>query len=267
MPTFMLNCEWSPSGRDGLPFASRTYSPYGVMNAASHPVLAFCGQYRDPLTGSYPLGNGHRSYSPSLMRFHSPDKHSPFDVGGLNAYSYCLGDPVNHRDPSGRAVEDKLLPIMVGLANVLSLFISGLKFRAMRLDRKLTSPTGGFPASRSGVLTYGTPEIPIVKPARMDWLMSSISAGSALGGLGFSIARVVDPDKDAYLWVAAGLTTVGLLTSGVEAWQLFGDRHRVRYPIDNLHMTRIESPIPRASIERGRTSAASIREPSPSARE
>lgn len=43
----------------------------------------------------------YQAYSPVLMRFHSPDNMSPFDKGGLNAYAYCAGDPVNFNDPAG----------------------------------------------------------------------------------------------------------------------------------------------------------------------
>ena len=81
---------------------SRAYSPYGVPTTVSGPRLAYCGELRDPVTGVYHLGNGHRSYDPGLMRFHSPDRLSPFGAGGLNAYAYCKGDPVNYRDPTGR---------------------------------------------------------------------------------------------------------------------------------------------------------------------
>jgi hypothetical protein len=35
------------------------------------------------------------------MRFNSPDSWSPFGEGGINSYTYCLGDPVNGTDRSG----------------------------------------------------------------------------------------------------------------------------------------------------------------------
>lgn len=53
------------------------------------------------MLASYLLGNGYRAYNPALMRFNSPDNQSPFGEGGLNAYAYCAGDPVNSVDPSG----------------------------------------------------------------------------------------------------------------------------------------------------------------------
>lgn len=69
------------------------------------PLLGFTGQPRDPLTGCYHLGNGHRTYNPVLMRFHSSDSLSPFAEGGPNAYAYCAGDPVNRHDPTGHFFE------------------------------------------------------------------------------------------------------------------------------------------------------------------
>ncbi|KAG2005296.1 hypothetical protein GB937_008839 [Aspergillus fischeri] len=75
------------------------YTPYGF--GATGSSIGFNGQWRDPVTGWYHLGNGYRVYSPVLMRFHQPDPWSPFTSGEINPYAYCLGDPINRVDPSG----------------------------------------------------------------------------------------------------------------------------------------------------------------------
>ena len=79
------------------------YCAYGEQSA-QQPIataLGFNGQLRERSLGWYILGNGYRAYNPVLMRFHSPDSWSPFGRGGLNAYMYCVGDPVNRVDPTG----------------------------------------------------------------------------------------------------------------------------------------------------------------------
>lgn len=83
---------------------SNVYSPYGYRSAktASTDALGFNGQYFQSALEGYALGNGHRVYNPRLMRFISPDGLSPFNKGGINAYAYCLNDPVNGQDPSGK---------------------------------------------------------------------------------------------------------------------------------------------------------------------
>ncbi|AYN17171.1 RHS repeat-associated core domain-containing protein [Pseudomonas monteilii] len=80
------------------------YSPYGYRSTKSAPIgaLGFNGQLFQAELEGYALGNGHRVYNPCLMRFISPDGLSPFNKGGINGYAYCLNDPVNGRDPSGK---------------------------------------------------------------------------------------------------------------------------------------------------------------------
>jgi RHS repeat-associated protein len=79
------------------------YTAYGEQSAQQEDKtrLGFNGQLREAKIGWYLLGNGYRAYNPRLMRFHSPDSWSPFAGGGLNAYMYCAGDPVNRFDPTG----------------------------------------------------------------------------------------------------------------------------------------------------------------------
>jgi RHS repeat-associated protein len=81
------------------------YSPYGHRPAQSGllSLLGFNGERPDSVTGCYLLGNGYRAFNPVLMRFNSPDSWSPFGEGGLNQYAYCMGDPINRMDPSGRS--------------------------------------------------------------------------------------------------------------------------------------------------------------------
>ena len=80
------------------------YAPYGFEPPGDHAaLLGYAGYLRDSEPGCYLLGNGHRMYSTRLMRFNSPDVLSPFAAGGLNAYAYSEGDPINRIDPSGRA--------------------------------------------------------------------------------------------------------------------------------------------------------------------
>ncbi|VVO05962.1 RHS repeat-associated core domain-containing protein [Pseudomonas fluorescens] len=88
---------------DTTPPHAFIYTPYGHHAPGSGllSLLGFNGERPDPATGHYLLGKGYRAFNPVLMRFNSPDSWSPFGKGGLNAYAYCHGDPLNCSDPSG----------------------------------------------------------------------------------------------------------------------------------------------------------------------
>lgn len=79
------------------------YMPYGYTHVGDKRrfFIGFNGQPWDSVAGIYLLGNGYRGFDCRLMRFRSADNLSPFDEGGVNAYAYCSGDPVNLVDPSG----------------------------------------------------------------------------------------------------------------------------------------------------------------------
>jgi len=87
-----------------------TYSPYGETpsDQKTPSAIGYTGQRKSDLLDGYHLGNGYRLYQPSLRRFTSPDSMSPFGAGGINAYAYCAGDPINNTDPTGHFGEDEM---------------------------------------------------------------------------------------------------------------------------------------------------------------
>lgn len=68
-------------------------------------VRAFAGGYSPRRTS--PAAAACYAYDPATYRFLSPDPASPSaaDPLSLNAYAYCLGDPVGASDPSGAVVD------------------------------------------------------------------------------------------------------------------------------------------------------------------
>jgi RHS repeat-associated protein len=96
-------------GQGMTPF---NYTPFG-HSSSDEPGSrsSFNGQMREGLLPIYLLGQGYRAFNTAQQRFHSPDSLSPFDEGGLNAYAYCLGDPVNQTDPSGHSLLSKFLSL------------------------------------------------------------------------------------------------------------------------------------------------------------
>lgn len=105
--------------------APEAYAPYGspTAPAATDPGIGFRGSIAERVTGWHLLGNGLRAYDPRILRFHRPDRQSPFGKGGVNAYAYCANDPVNRSDPSG-AVSVSMLSL--GMAASGGSFLLGV---------------------------------------------------------------------------------------------------------------------------------------------
>jgi RHS repeat-associated protein len=141
------------------------YTPYGYSptHHGSNPQPAFNGEIFDQHIKGYILGNGYRAYSPSLGRFHRPDELSPFGEGGLNAYAYCAGDPVNRTDPDGhlakflrpafRAIFGRTAPIPMhgDLVNARNLLLDPGLTKAFRYYPK---PINNVKTILPGVVTF-----------------------------------------------------------------------------------------------------------------
>ncbi|WP_244215023.1 RHS repeat-associated core domain-containing protein [Pseudomonas sichuanensis] len=132
---------------------TKAYLPYGFSPAlqATGGRMGFNGQYAEPMTGHYLLGNGHRAYNPSLMCFLSSDRFSPFDGGGLNTYSYCQRDPINHSDPSGRMRKSKPPPLDISTAQQPQGFFAGMGEVVMQMFRPGDTPMSESSAPRQRI--------------------------------------------------------------------------------------------------------------------
>ncbi|WP_248914204.1 RHS repeat-associated core domain-containing protein [Pseudomonas moorei] len=127
------------------------YAPYGHRRFISGwlSLMGFNGERPDPLTGHYLLGNGYRAFNPVLMRFNSPDSLSPFGKGGLNAYAYCFGDPINWIDPTGKT--PLTMNLNIKMANKTLSWLS-------RARTKLNAPTLATPSKYTHFAYHGTSE-------------------------------------------------------------------------------------------------------------
>lgn len=183
-PAATPDAAWHPArrtpriGLHGLPV------DWLAMAGARHPY--------------YHLGNGTRSYDPVSLRVLQPDPLSPFGAGGVNAYAFCLGDPVNNRDPSGYAPVSR-----AGMAlSVVGLILS--------------------------VLTFGT--VSILASLGLALALASVATGAAS-----NLLSDTEADLAAMLgWISLGLgisaMALGLFQSAIKIGEWRFNRYLLRNP-------------------------------------
>ncbi|NRD73996.1 RHS repeat-associated core domain-containing protein [Shewanella sp. VB17] len=176
--------------------------------------LGFNGERQDSATGLYHLGKGYRVYNPALMRFHASDSMSPFGKGGINSYAYCLGDPINLKDPSGHfALMSLLIGAIVGAVVGASISAAAEGIRAAATDTKfdwkqvgigaaLGFISGGFGAAAVGAKTGAQVGLAVA---------DAVVSGAA--DFGLNVAAGVDT-KQAGINAGIG-AVIGLATFGV----------------------------------------------------
>jgi len=176
-----------------------TYAPFGgtaTRNGEEILLPAFNGERLDPVSQNYHLGNGYRTYIPTLMRFNAPDSWSPFGRGGFNQYAYCSGDPINRSDPSGHMSTGSILGMTLGVAfGILGAILSfGTAIPAIIAAEGavtaaqaalLVSGSLGVVADVTGVASTATSESNPKLSANLGWASMAFGIASAVaGGIG-----------------------------------------------------------------------------------
>ncbi|WP_268798531.1 RHS repeat-associated core domain-containing protein [Pseudomonas huanghezhanensis] len=161
---------------------TQQYTPYGETEGGVQSLLGFNGELPDPVTGCYLLGNGYRAYDPALMRFHSPDSMSPFGAGGINAYAYCLGDPINLIDPTGHFSWQAAMAITLTAASLL------LSIATLGLATPLTGPAMYISVSL-GVAAIASDVLGIAGTV-VEELAPDSDVGAVLGYISIGLAGV-----------------------------------------------------------------------------
>jgi len=145
----------------------KRYTPFGVVTPITGSASGFHGQLNERVFDGYLLGNGYRLYLPSLMRFLEADEHSPFGKGGINAYAFCGGDPVNQQDLTGRAPSFRFLT---------------------RLFRKPPKFTAKFPVTIKNPIRHRSFTVPNKTAAKhafkLQTNITAVAHGKIIGGNG-----------------------------------------------------------------------------------
>ncbi len=170
------------------------YAPHGfgggVCGDAAAP--AFNGEWLDAGSGCYLLGPGHhRPYSPMLGLFLAPDRASPFAAGGLNALSYCAGDPINRSDPSGHfwkwviagvtlALSAVAVGLSAGAALPALLGTAAMTKTAMAATASMTMGAVGLGAEAGALITRDEKVASILGYVGLG--LAAVGAAGAVGG-------------------------------------------------------------------------------------
>lgn len=198
MTNLLLHADIQSSVLLTLGGKRRCYLPYGTSWPACTSRLGYVGVYLEPVAALQVFGNGCRAYSSCLMRFTSQDRRSPFDKGGINAYGYCLANPVNRADRSGQFSTTLIAPLLSGAINAISLGA----LAALQIDKQ-----------PKGRLRRGT----------------QLGALAAIVGLGGAVWRLVELESKGaqiMMWTgtAAGIAAAGYRSlhylSGIKAQKL-----------------------------------------------
>ncbi|POD73867.1 RHS repeat-associated core domain-containing protein [Pseudomonas syringae group genomosp. 3] len=216
MPQHISLCQYSYDALDRIATRMPLARAIADVSRQSGPLPGFNGELLDDITGHYLLGNGYRAYNPVLMRFNSPDSLSPFGKGGLNAYAYCGGDPVNRTDPDGREFIDVLITSIYIGAGVLTagigLLLARSSVKAVFKGVKLK------PDSNAPLDLIANAAVLKRKANTTEKISAVVAVGAVAAGVTWTssfVVRQIDPDSEAVRPLAAIAVALSVSTLGV----------------------------------------------------
>ena len=184
---------WTNNGNGSQGFA---YSPFGstvARNDGDCLLPGFNGERLDPVSQTYHLGNGYRTYNPTLMRFNAPDSWSPFGSGGINQYAYCEGDPINRSDPSGHMSSGAAMGIGIGLG------ILGLLGAVFTFGQSIAAAAAA--------------EAALTASMAADLLATGLGGAASVMNIASTATQNSDPEASRILgWVSFGLGIASFAT-------------------------------------------------------
>ena len=196
------------------------FTVYG-FGPHAEPTLSFTGERRDAISQGFLLGNGQRLYRPGLMRFCSADSLSPFGKGGLNAYAYCQGDPVNYFDRSGHDHVRTVQQAVGGATGVINLGMSGLKVATPIIKRSIQAAHQNMSAEQYLRSPDRLPEYPLMARAGNSIATVANAVGLVLATPpGILAAWQAQSSASSILSSATRLGTggAGAAGRGMQAW-------------------------------------------------
>nr|WP_238149242.1 RHS repeat-associated core domain-containing protein [Arsenophonus endosymbiont of Aleurodicus floccissimus] len=200
----------------------KSYSPWGDGAGQGTVGPRFNGEHWDEASGSYLLGNGYRAYSSRLVRFTAPDSWSPFGAGGINAYAYCDGDPINFSDPSGHISGWGWASIIVGGIGLLLApltFSLSLKF-GVGVALVLTALEAASVAT--AIISGALEEKNLQASEQYGWVSLGLGAPSAVMGifsLGKAVAKGIGALKSAPIKLSGKMRELDLLIDGLYTFE------------------------------------------------
>lgn len=189
---------WSEDAETSTEGELHVWLPYG-SGKPSDRLPGFNGERVDPVSGTYHLGNGYRAYNPVLMRFNCPDSLSPFGAGGINAYAYCAGDPINHTDPSGHLSWQAITGIVAGAIGLgLAVFTAGSSISA----------AGGVMAALSSA-------------SASSLIIGGLGVASDITGIVSGAMEDANPEASSILgWASLATGLAGMVVGGIGKFRI-----------------------------------------------